>query len=78
MSFKIEDKDVYFKYNQIWNKIRDMLSVKLHCQPINDDKYIKIKVKTFSNMINTLFSGDEISKKEITTCVLQQFILIQC
>ena len=26
MSFKIEDDEVYVKYNQIWNKIKDLLS----------------------------------------------------
>ena len=30
---------------------------------IYDDKYIKTKVKTFSSMINTLFSGNEIPKE---------------
>ena len=26
-SFKIEDKNFYLKYNQIWNKIKDLLNV---------------------------------------------------
>ena len=42
-----------------------MLNVKFHSQPIYDDKYIKTKVKTFNNTINTLFSGDEIPKERI-------------
>ena len=57
MSFKIKDESVYLKYIEIWNKIKDILDVKLHSQPIYDDKYIKTKLKTFNNMINTLFSG---------------------
>ena len=63
MSFKIED--VYLKYNEIWNKIKSILNVKLHSQPIHDEKYIKTKVKTFNSMINILFSGDEIPKEKI-------------
>ena len=43
MSFKIEDEDVYLKYNEIWNKIKSILNVKFHSQPIYDDKYIKTK-----------------------------------
>ena len=39
MSFKIEDEDVYLKYNQIWNKIKDLLNVRLHSEPMYDDKY---------------------------------------
>ena len=76
MSFKIEDECVYLKYTEIWNKIKDILNVKFHSQPIYDDKYLKTKVKAFNNMINTLFSGDEIPKERIHMFVLQQFVLI--
>ena len=54
MSFKIEDEDVYLKYNEIWNKIKSMLNVKLHSLSIYDEKYIKTKVKTFNSMINAI------------------------
>ena len=64
MSFKIEDKYVYLKYNEIWNKIKNMLSIKFHSQPIYDEKYRKTKVKTFSSTLNTLFSGDETPKEK--------------
>ena len=65
VSFKIEDEYGYLKYNEIWNKIKSILNVKFHSQPIYDDKYIKTKVKTFNNSINTLFSRDEIPKERI-------------
>ena len=65
MSFKIEEESVYLKYAEIWNKIKSILNVKLHSQPIYDDKYIKTKVKTFNNTINTLLLGDEIPKERI-------------
>ena len=65
MSLKIEDEDVYLKYNEIWNKIKGLLNIKFHSQPIYDEKYIKIKVKIFNNSINPLFSGDEIPKERI-------------
>ena len=63
MSFKIEDESVYLKYTGIWNKIKKLLNTRFHSQPIYDDKYIKTKVKTFSSMINTHFSGNEIPKE---------------
>ena len=63
MSFKMEDESVYLKYNEIWNKIKKSLNSKFYSQPIYDDKYIKTKVKTFSSMLNTLFSGNEIPKE---------------
>ena len=47
MSFKIEDEDVYLKYNEIWNKIKSILNVKFHSQPIYDDKYIKTVLSSY-------------------------------
>ena len=70
MSFKIEDEGVYLKYNEIWNKIKSILNVKFHSQPIYDHKNIKTKVKTFNNSINRVFSGDEIPKERIqSVCI---------
>ena len=45
--------------------MKDILNVKFHSQPIYNDKYIKTKVKTFNNMINTHFLGDKIPQKII-------------
>ena len=64
MLFKIQGDEVYIKYNSIWNKIKELLDVKFYKEPIYDDKYIKTKVKQFSDAFNILFSGDEIPKKE--------------
>ena len=59
------------KYNQIWNKVKELLEVKFYSEPIYDDKYIKTKVKTFSSVINTLFSGDKIPKERVEyVCIL--------
>ena len=64
MSFKIEDDEVYLKYNEIWGKSRDLLSgIKLSSDPIYDDQYIKTKFKTFSEVIKILFDGGEIPKE---------------
>ena len=53
MSFKIEDDEVYTKYNNIWNKIKKLLgNIKLGSDVIYDDQYIKTKVKTFK-MVKT-------------------------
>ena len=72
MSFKFEDDEGYIKYNQIWNKTKELLDVKFYGEPIYEDKYIKTKVKTFSSVINTLFSGDEIPKERV------QYTYISC
>ena len=46
MPFKIEDDEVYLKYNEIWNK-KLLGGIKLSSDVIYDDQYIKTKVKTF-------------------------------
>ena len=63
MSFKVEDESLYLKYTEIWNKLKTLLGIRFHSQSMYNDKYTKTKVKTFSGMINTLFSGNEIPKE---------------
>ena len=65
MSFEIEDDEVYIKYNIIWNRIKELLGAKFYSEPIYDDSYIKCKVKSFSDMTEKLFDGDEIPKERI-------------
>ena len=73
MSFKIEDDEVYIKYNSIWNKIKELLGgIKLSSEPIYDDQHIKTKVKTFSDIIKILFDGNEIPKERI------EYVCIPC
>ena len=65
MSFKTEDDEVYTKYNNIWNKIKDLLSgIRLSSDIICDDQYIKTKVKTFKT-VKTLFNDDIIPEERI-------------
>ena len=56
MSCKIDEDWIYLKYNEIWNKIKELLNgVKLGSDVVYDDQYIKAKIKTFSEVIKTLF-----------------------
>ena len=64
MSFVIKDGDVLDKYNNIWDKIKETLSIKFHSRPIYDKKYIKAKVREFSGVIKTKFLGDEVPKED--------------
>ena len=79
MSFKIEDDEVHIKYNSIWNKIKELLDVKFYNEPIYDESYTKCKVKTFSDMIKTLFDGDEFPKERVEyaciACILVDSLL---
>ena len=71
MSFKMQDDKVYLKYNEVWNKIKELLGgLKFSSEPIYDDNYFKTKVKTFNEVVGTLFDGDSIPKeKDEYTCI---------
>ena len=69
MSFVIED-DVLDKYNKIWYKMKETLSIKFHSMPVYDEKYIKAKVREFNVVIKTNFLGDEVPKEnEHYSCI---------
>ena len=71
MSFVIKDDDVLDKYNEIWDKIKETLSIKFHSMPVYDEQYIKAKVRQFDGVIKTNFLGDEIPKESAHyTCVV--------
>ena len=40
MSFVTDDKEVYEKYNEIWNAVQKLLKLKFTVNPVRDDKYI--------------------------------------
>ena len=63
---------VYLKYNEIWNAIKLFGGLRSHSEPIYDDSYIKTKVKTFSEIIKTLFDGGEIPKERV------EYVCIPC
>ena len=65
VSFKIEDDNILIKHNEIWNNVKKTFSTKFHSQPIFDKKYIKILVKTFNSVINSIFSENKIPKESI-------------
>ena len=70
MSFVIKDDDVLDKYNEIWDKIKETLSIKFHSMPVYDEKYIKAKVREFNGVIKTNFLGDKIPKESMHyTCI---------
>ena len=73
MSFKISDKQLLKKHNQIWRKVKNLLKIKFNSEPINgdNDKYIKTKTKIYDGNVNTIFKRKEYQKKKHHTSVYQ-------
>ena len=60
-----EDKYIYWKYSEIWDKIKKLLKLKFSTNPIHDEKYIVTKVKIFNEVNKTKFTDDKIPKERI-------------
>ena len=72
MSFVMDDKEVYEKYNEIWNVVKNLLKLKIFVSPIRDDKYIIAKLKIFKNVNITTFTKMLYLKKTLITLVFLQ------
>ena len=51
MSLVTDDKEVYEKYDGVWNVVKRLLKLKFTASPIRDDKYILAKLKIFKKKI---------------------------
>ena len=65
ISFVIKDDDVLDKHNEIWDKIKETLSIKFHSMLLYDKKYMKAKVREFNGVIRTNFSINKIPKENM-------------
>ena len=55
MSFLIKDDEVLKNYENIWDVIKNKLSIKFHSEPIYEQNYLKAKVREFNGVIKTTF-----------------------
>ena len=55
MTFFIKDDEVWDKYEQIWDVIKDKLGIKFHSEPVYEYKYLKAKVREFDGVIKTFW-----------------------
>ena len=70
MSFLIKNSEVWGKYEDIWNVIKDKLNIKFHSQPIYENKYLKAKIKEFNGNIKTNFLRNNLPKENTHyTCI---------
>ena len=70
MSFLIKNNEVWQKYEDIWNIIKNKLNIKFHSEPIYENKYLKAKVREFDGDIKTNFLGNDLPKENTYyTCI---------
>ena len=77
MSFKISDNKSLRKYNQIWKKVKNLLTIKFDSEPVygDDDKYIKTKIKINDDSVNTNFHDKLVPKENASYKCLSLIML---
>ena len=65
MSFKVSDNKLLKKYKKTWEKVGNLLNIEFDSEPVygDVDKYIKTKIKTYGDKVNTNFQGQKVPKK---------------
>ena len=66
MSFKVIDNKLLKKYTQIWERVSNLVNKKFDSETVygDNDKYIKTKIKSYGNKVNTNFQDKEIPKEK--------------
>ena len=66
MSFKIRDKQLLKKYNQIWKRVEKVLKIEFDSELVyrDNDKYIKTKIKIYAGSMITNFQSKKMPKEK--------------
>ena len=66
MSFKISNKQLLKKYNQIWKRVEKLLKIEFDSEPVysDNDKYIKTKIKIYTDSMITNFQNKKMPKEK--------------
>ena len=64
-SFKVIDNRLLKEYTNIWEKVSNLKNIKFDSEPAygDNDKYIKTKIKSYGDKINTNFQGKKVPQK---------------
>ena len=77
MSFKINDKELLKKFDQMWKIIEKLLKIKFDSKPVygDDEKYIKTKIKTYLDSVITNFHNKKVPKEK-APCICLSIIML--
>ena len=69
-SLLIKNNEVSERYEDIWNVIKNKLNIKIHSQPVYENKYLKAKVREFDGDIKANLLGNDLPKENTYyTCI---------
>ena len=61
----IDDETLLEKCEAIWTKTKDLKNIELNALGVYDDRYIKVKIRRYSDNVYTNFRGLNISEDDI-------------
>ena len=69
MCFIVKDKQLLKNYIKIWEKIEGLTRINFESKPVycDNDKYIKTKIKIYTDSIITNFHNKKLPKKKCHT-----------
>ena len=59
----IKDNELLEKYNEIWEKVKNNIKKDFDSEPVYNEKYLKVKIKSYNEKINTNFHINKIPKE---------------
>ena len=77
MSLRVNDEQLFKKYNKIWKKVEKLMRIDFESKPVygDDDKYIKTKIKIYAGSVITNFHNKKVSKEK-TPCKCLSIIIL--
>ena len=65
VSFKVNDNRLLKKYTKTWEKVSILMNIEFDSEPVygDNDKYIKAKIKSYGDKVNTNFQSKKIPKE---------------
>ena len=63
MSFLIKDDELLEKYNEIWEKVKNIIKKKIDTELLYNEKYLKTKIKSYNGKTNPNFHNNKIPKE---------------
>ena len=63
MSFLIKDDELLEKYSKIWDKVSNSMKKGFDSEPKYNNKYLKIKTRSYKGKMNTNAHDDKVPKE---------------
>ena len=62
---KATDKKLLKEYTKIWERVGNLMNIEFHNEPVygENDWYIKTKIKSYRDKVNTNFQGKKMPKE---------------